>query len=138
MNECPSVRPSDPWFQEQDAVDPAVFDGAVRAMVEAGKSKHAGMFESDEEFQSTMMNIGRQGHSLDQVTTLMRGRNCTRVVLARPDVMFVNDVDARRLLRCDVPDDAWYVPNFGHWGGINDRRGRPRVTRLFARLKRRL
>ena len=101
-------------------MDPAVLDEAVRAMLERGKFTHYN-FMSDSAFTGTMMNIGRQGRSLDRVTKLMEGHDCTRVVLSRPDVMFVNDVDTRRLLQCDMPDNTWYIPDFAHWGGVNDR-----------------
>jgi hypothetical protein len=29
-------------------------------------------------------------------------------VLARPDVMFVNNIDTRQLLQCDMPNNAWW------------------------------
>ena len=115
------LKPTTTMFEKQDrALDHKLYYQAVRAML-IGKRYIHYEFMSYLAFKGTMMNIGRQGHSLHQVSKLMRGHNCTRVVFARPDVMFVNDVDTRRLLQCDMPDDTWYIPDFAHWGGVNDR-----------------
>ena len=115
------LKPDVTKFDAQDkTLDDALMHSTVRALIMKGR--HPSYLDMTRlAFKGTMMNIGRQGHSLFEVSKLMRDKRCTRVVFARPDVLFIDDIDTRLLLDCKIHPSTWHIPDFAHYGGINDR-----------------
>jgi hypothetical protein len=72
----------------------------------------------------TIRNILRAQNSLTLVWSLMvqhafeQGIEYDAVIILRPDVMYLTDIDI--LLR-ELPENAVHVPCFQSWGGFNDR-----------------
>lgn len=86
---------------------------------------------------SSIRNFLKQLYSIYRVTNLWihQEQNYDLIFYLRPDVWFFNDInliDIREALQAVQP--VIYVPNFHHWGGINDRFafGSPKVMKLYG------
>ncbi|KAG5188241.1 hypothetical protein JKP88DRAFT_305179 [Tribonema minus] len=87
---------------------------------------------------ATIRNIFRAQNSLSLVWSIMADHasehkiDYAGVVLLRPDVLYLNDLDIVQL--GELPENTTFIPSFQSYGGYNDRfaYGRPSAMRAYC------
>ena len=85
-----------------------------------GVIKNRGIGDNDIKSEITLLNFFRSLESQRQVFNIFKNvnKNYNRIIISRPDLKFLN-----KIIVSDEPikSNEIIIPNFHHWGGINDK-----------------